>query len=128
SNSPMSRAPEFESVFALDKRVALPPVTAPAAAAAALVSAAGGSVCKSTVASTLEETGLGETGRGETDWPEGSGLAALEAAETNLLAAAARAAEFTATFGAGVVFLESVAAFLPFSLPFSRPSTSSRAL
>ncbi len=55
-------------------------------------------------------------------------VSALAVPERNLLAAAARAAEFTATFGAGVVVLESVAAFLPFSLHFSRSSTNSRAL
>ena len=115
SNSPatssISRAPEFELEFklefVLDTRAAPPPVTAPAAAAEALVPAAGGAV--------RERTGA-------------SGLAVPEAAETNLLAAAARSTEFTATLGACVVFLESVAAFLPFSLHFSRSTTSSRAL
>src|SRR5260221_10366819 len=101
-------------------RAALPTVTAPAAAAAALVPTAGRAVCARTDASPPEETG--ETDLGET------GCAVPEAAETNLLAAAARAAEFTPTLGAGVVFLGSVAVFFPFFLHFSSSSTRSRSL
>src|ERR1700687_535125 len=124
----MSRAPEFESAFesdfapkpesdstsklALDVLAALRPVTAPAVAAAALASAAGGADCARTDASPPVETGEADLG--------GTGLGASEAGETNLLAAAARAAEFPATFGACVGFLESVGAFLLFSLHVSR--------
>src|SRR5450631_2655719 len=131
SKSPMRRAPEFESEFPPKVESKLeskfpreePPAPPPvAAAAAALLSAAGGWVCECTGASILGGTVLGETGRAE-----GSGLTAPDAAETNLLAAAARAAELTATFGVCAVFLGSVVAFLPLSLHFSRSSTSSRA-
>src|SRR5260370_26134081 len=54
-------------------------------------------------------------------------VSALAAPERNLLAAPARAAEFMATFGAGVALFESAAAFL-LSLHFSRSSTDSPAL
>src|SRR5208282_375755 len=132
SKSLIDPAPQFGAEFASEseaelvpgKREALPPV---AAAAAALVSAAGGWAGENTGASIFGETGLGAT-----DGAEGSGLAVLEADETNLLAAAARAARLTETFGDRVVFLVSVAVFLPLPLPlslhFSRSTTSSRAL
>src|SRR5258708_33539544 len=100
-------------------RAALPTVTAPAAAAAALVPTAGRAVCARTDASPPEETG--ETDLGET------GCAVPEAAETNLLAAAARAAEFTPTLGAGVVFLGSVAGAFPVFPRFCTVAPSSRA-
>src|SRR5208337_2865757 len=120
SNSSMSRAPDSGTEFASEKLLAEPP--APAAAAAALASAAGGST-ENTGASTRGETGLGGAGGAE-----GAGLGTLDAAETNLLAAAARAAELTARPGAGFAFFDSVTAFLPFSLHLSKSSNSSRAL
>src|ERR1019366_7825590 len=136
SNSPIGRPPEFEpafeakpeSKFALDEDEDEPEHPPPlAAAAAALVSAAGGSIENGGTSIFREaETGLGGT---VGDVAEGSSLAALEAAATNLLAAARRSAELTAIFGAEAAFLASGAAFwLPFSLHFSRSSKSSRAL
>ena len=140
SNSPRTGAPDFESNFnsdlksgsaagfASDGRATLLPVATPAAATAALVPTAGGFTFAgtgATIGGATRATGLGETdGTGAAGaW----GFTALDSAETNLLAAAARASGLTATFGAAVVFLESVP-FLPFSLHFSRSSTSSRAL
>ena len=64
-------------------------------------------------------------GFGETAGAAGAVAPALE--ETNLLAAAARAAGSTLTFAAVAVFLGS-AVFFPFSLHVSRSSSNARAL
>jgi hypothetical protein len=122
--------PNSESEFAFEKRPALPPHTAPAAAAVALFSAAGELAGENAGVSFLGGTGLGETEETglDTAGAEAWGVVALGAAETNLLAAAARASGFTVTFGAGVGRFVSLPAFLLFSLHFSRSSTSARAL
>jgi len=129
-----------ESEFGLEKRLGAPPLTAPAAAAVARIAAEGGLADENAGEDAGEDeddgvsflggTGLAGTaaaGLGKTGGAEVSGVAGLDGADANLLAAAARAAGFTAIFGGWVVRLGS-AAFLLFSLHFSRSSSNSRAL